>query len=189
VPEAPGPFRPVELLRLLVAHNVAFVVIGGIAATVRGSPYATVDVDITPRRDRANLSRLSDALRALDARVYVSPTETLRFEHEGRSLADAAAWNLATSFGGLDISFEPAGTSGYTDLADRATTVDVGGVKVTVAALEDVIRSKEAANREKDRVVLPTLRRLLDLESDERRAQRRPAKQRKALRRATTDRG
>jgi hypothetical protein len=176
VPEAPGPFRPVELLRLLVKHDVAFIVIGGIAATVRGSPYATVDVDITPRRDRANLSRLSDALRALDARVYVSPTETLRFEHDGRSLADSAVWNLATAFGGLDISFEPAGSSGYADLADRATTVDVGGVKVAVAGLEDIVRSKEAANREKDRVVLPTLRRLLDLESDERRAKRPPRK-------------
>jgi hypothetical protein len=157
----------------LVEHDVAFIVIGGIAATVRGSPYATVDVDITPRRDRANLSRLSGALRALDARVYVSPTETLRFEHDGRSLADAAVWNLATSFGGLDISFEPAGTKGFADLADRATIVDVGGVEVTVAALEDIVRSKQAADREKDRVVLPALRRLLELESDERRAKRR----------------
>jgi hypothetical protein len=35
-------------------------------------------------------------------------------------------------------------------------------VVVTVAALEDIVRSKEAANREKDRVVLPALRRLLE---------------------------
>jgi hypothetical protein len=112
-------------------------------------------------------------LRALDARVFVSPTESLRFERDGRSLADAAVWNLATTFGGLDISFEPAGTSGYADLADRATIVDIGGVEVTVAALEDIVRSKQAADREKDRLVLPALRRLLDLESDERRAKRR----------------
>jgi hypothetical protein len=32
---------------------------------------------------------------------------------------------------------------------------------VAVAALEDIIRSKEAANREKDRQALPTLRLLL----------------------------
>jgi hypothetical protein len=32
---------------------------------------------------------------------------------------------------------------------------------VPVAALADVIRSKEAAGREKDRLTLPTLRRLL----------------------------
>jgi hypothetical protein len=33
---------------------------------------------------------------------------------------------------------------------------------VPVAALEDIIRSKEAANREKDRQALPTLRSLLE---------------------------
>lgn len=32
--------------------------------------------------------------------------------------------------------------------------------EIPVAALDDVIRSKEAANREKDRLALPLLRRL-----------------------------
>jgi hypothetical protein len=36
------------------------------------------------------------------------------------------------------------------------------GVDVDVASLADVIRSKEVAGREKDRVVLPVLRRILD---------------------------
>jgi hypothetical protein len=40
----------------------------------------------------------------------------------------------------------------------------VRGVDVPVASLADVIRSKEAAGRERDRAVLPTLRRLLDRE-------------------------
>ncbi len=34
---------------------------------------------------------------------------------------------------------------------------------VLVAALEDVIRSKEAAGRDRDRAVLPDLRRALEL--------------------------
>jgi predicted nucleotidyltransferase len=38
----------------------------------------------------------------------------------------------------------------------------IGGLKVAVAALEDVIRSKEAANRPKDQGSLPVLRELLD---------------------------
>ena len=33
---------------------------------------------------------------------------------------------------------------------------------MVVASLADVVRSKEAAGREKDRVTLPTLRRLLE---------------------------
>jgi hypothetical protein len=125
-------------------------------------------VDIVPRHDRVNLDFLSSALRALDACVYVSAQETLRFEHDGASLADAAVWHLATAFGGLDITYVPAGTTGYSDLAERSQRIDIGGVVVRVAALEDIIRSKEAANREKDLVVLPALRRLLERSTEPR---------------------
>jgi predicted nucleotidyltransferase len=168
VPDSGGPFNPLELLRVLVEHEVDFILIGGLAATIHGSPFATVDVDIVPRRERSNLQHLSDALRSVGARVYVSAKETLRFEHDGASISDAAVWNLATTFGGLDITYVPAGTSGYADLAERAQKTDIGGIIVRVAALEDVIRSKEAANREKDRVVLPALRRLLERSGENR---------------------
>jgi hypothetical protein len=168
VPEGRGPFSPVELLGVLVENGVDFILIGGLGATVHGSPYATVDVDIVPRKERINLDLLSSALRALDARVYVSAEEALQFEHDGASLADAAVWNLATAFGGLDITYVPAGTTGYSDLIERSQSIDIGGVVVRVAALEDIIRSKEAANREKDRVVLPVLRRLLERSSQDR---------------------
>lgn len=167
MPDAGGSFSPVELLRVLVEHQVDFILIGGLGAVVHGSPYATVDVDIVPRRERANLDLLSNALRALGARVYVSSTRTLQFEHDGASLSDATVWNLATTLGGLDITFAPAGTTGYSDLAERARGIDIGGVVVTVAALEDIVRSKEAANREKDKVVLPALRRLLERAGEE----------------------
>jgi len=174
VPETGGAFRPVDLLRVLVEHGVEFILIGGLAATVHGSPYATVDVDVVPRRELPNLRRLSEALSALGARVYVSAEETLAFAHDGRSLAAAEIWNLSTTFGGLDITFVPAGTQGYGDLAERAQTIDLGGVSVRVAALEDIVRSKAAAGREKDQVVLPTLRRLLALQVEERRREKQP---------------
>lgn len=173
MPETAATFQPVELLRVLVEHDVDFILIGGLAATVHGSPYATVDVDVVPRRVPANLERLSKALSALGARVHVSAEEAIAFEHNGRSLGDAEVWNLSTRFGGLDITFTPAGTQGYPDLAERAQTVDLGNLDVCVAALEDVIRSKAAAGREKDQVVLPTLRRLLEMEIEERRPPKR----------------
>ncbi len=173
MPESEGPFQPLQILRVLAEHGVEFVVIGGIAGAIHGSPYATVDVDVVPRRDRANLERLSHALRAMDARVFVSRDESLRFEHDGASLGDVLVWNLATRYGGLDLTFEPAATRGYTDLAARAERVDMGGgVQVSVASLEDIIRSKEVAGREKDGVVLPALRRLLDLQPPQRRRAR-----------------
>jgi hypothetical protein len=78
------------------------------------------------------------------------------------ALLAAEIWNLVTDFGRLDITFVPAGTSGYEDLARDAVHLSILGAEVDVASLADIVRSKEAAGREKDRLVLPVLRRLLD---------------------------
>ena len=61
-------------------------------------------------------------------------------------------WNLVTDFGRLDLTFEPSGTGGYADVARDAVHLTILGAEVDVASLADVIRSKEAAGREKDRL-------------------------------------
>ena len=66
-----------------------------------------------------------------------------------------------TRAGDLDVSFVPSGTQGYADLRRDAVTIVVHGVSVPVASLADVVRSKEAAGRDKDRLALPMSRRLL----------------------------
>ena len=70
-------------------------------------------------------------------------------------------WNLTTDAGDLDLSFVPAGTRGFDDLVRDSIRIDIAGTAMQVASLADVIRSKEAADREKDRAALPLLRRLL----------------------------
>ncbi|HVM00129.1 MAG TPA: hypothetical protein VM324_12630 [Egibacteraceae bacterium] len=161
-PEGPA-FDPLSILAALEAHGVAYVLIGAFAATIHGSPLATADADITPARDEANLHRLSEALRAMGARVWAAgEPQGLAFDCSGEALARADIWNLVTDHGRVDISFAPAGTRGYDDLVVDAAQFDIAGVAVRVASLADVIRSKEAAGREKDRAALPILRRLLD---------------------------
>jgi hypothetical protein len=155
-------FDPEFLLATLGRHGVEFVVIGGVAATIHGSTLATFDVDVTPRRTRDNLARLSDALAEVNARIRDDEGGAgLRFSHDAASLADAEMWNLTTDAGDLDLSFLPAGTDGFDDLARDAIRVDIAGTTLLVASLADVIRSKEAADREKDRAALPLLRKLL----------------------------
>ena len=69
------PFRPRELLRVLAAHDVDFVVVGGMAGTARGSAYITRDLDIAYARDDENLERLAAALRDLGAAARRSTHE------------------------------------------------------------------------------------------------------------------
>lgn len=151
-----------RLLEVLHRHQVAFVLIGGLAAVYHGSPFPTEDADVTPRSDRANLTRLVAALVELDARIRTeSEPNGLAFSCDADSLAAMDTLNLTTTAGDLDLTFTPAGTTGYDDLRRDATKAVLYGVAVQIASLADVIRSKQAANRPKDQRVLPTLREIL----------------------------
>lgn len=151
-----------ELFACLDRHGVEYVLIGGLAAVLHGSPLPTVDADICPSTHSENLKRLASALQELDARIRTPDTaEGVPFPRDATFLSQVVLLNLMTRAGDLDLSFTPAGTAGYADLVVRARPVAVHGVPIQVASLEDVIRSKEAANRPKDQRVLPTLRQLL----------------------------
>jgi len=159
-------FSPTEILEVLNKCRVRYLVIGGLAATIHGSPHVTFDVDVTPERSADNLAQLSLALTELEARVRTEgEPEGLKFDHNADSLGRADIWNLATNAGDLDITFVPSGTGGYDDLKRDAAKIEVLGVQLKVSSLADVVRSKEAADRPKDRLTLPTLRRLLEQES------------------------
>lgn len=154
-------FDPDEILRVLHRHGVEFVLIGGMAAALHGSDVVTFDLDLAPRSEQDNLRRLALALRDLDASIRIEgEPDGIDLDTHADLLERAQVLNLATRAGNLDVVRRPAGSSGFEDLRRDAMTITVGGVPVLVASLADVIRSKEAANREKDRAVLPALKRL-----------------------------
>jgi hypothetical protein len=157
-------FEPAEILAALERHGVRYVVIGGLAAVLHGSPVMTTDADICPARERDNLERLAAVLRELRARIRTPGVPGgLVFACDVPFLSRIeAVLNLTTIFGDLDLSFVPSGTGGFEDLTRHAVTMSLTGRTVSVASLEDVIRSKEAANRPKDHATLPTLRLLLE---------------------------
>ena len=156
-----GRFDPVALLEVLVRRDVRFVLIGGLAATLHGSPFLTEDVDIAPAADSANLERLSEALGELEARPAGSARPVASAEHlSPERLQSVPAVRLATRFGRLDVMWEPTGTAGFDDLRAQARATDIGALSVLLASLPDVIRSKEASGRSDDRTTVPTLRRL-----------------------------
>ena len=162
-PPKVADFEPGQILRALEAHHVRYVVIGAIAAIAAGAPILTTDLDVTPARSRENLERLALALGDLDAKLRTrSEPDGVLFPINADTLATADSWTLTTRAGDVDVMFSPAGTRGYDDLRRGARRERIAGVTVAVAALPDVIRSKEAANREKDNMQLPILRRTLE---------------------------
>lgn len=141
--------RAEALLKRLVDAEVDFVVIGGMARTLLGSPRVTKDLDICPARDGGNLARLGEVLAAIDARPRDFPPE-LPFVPDARTIDGSAMLTLETTEGWVDLLLEPAGWPGYERLRAGAERVDIDGRVVPVAAIDDLIAMKRAAGRPQD---------------------------------------
>lgn len=163
---AEADFDPERVLGALAEAEVRYVLIGGMAAILHGDAGVTIDLDIAPAFDPDNLDRLAAALRSLGARVRAEGSpEGVPFDCSGaflRNLGRDALLNLTTHAGDIDVAFTPTGTQGFRDLKRDAVSIDAGGITILVASLADIIRSKAAADREKDRRALPRLRALLE---------------------------
>ncbi|MGH2700188.1 MAG: hypothetical protein ACRDJ2_00260 [Actinomycetota bacterium] len=156
-------FDPRAILESLQRLEVDYVLIGALGALFHGSPLRTNDADICPALNPGNLERLAAALVEMKARLRTSDSlEGVEFQCDAEALGRTDIWALVTRFGDLDISFIPSGTQGFDDLKRGAVVVRFEGIDVRVASLLDIIRSKEAAGRAKDRAVLPLLREMLD---------------------------
>jgi hypothetical protein len=143
------------VVRTLNAHGVRYVVIGGVAAMVHNLPLpATVDIDVTPSRDKKNLERLAKAFDALEAGLLTADKAGTWFpRHPVEHWAQYDTLHLMTKHGPLDIVFTPDGAPrGYEDLkpGSEEQTVqppDARALVISVALWEQL---KHAAGRAKD---------------------------------------
>jgi predicted nucleotidyltransferase len=150
------------VLRALSRGKVAFVLIGGVAARLHGSPSLTRDVDICYARDRQNVERLADVLRSLHARLRGADRHDLPFEPDAPTLLAGANFTFVTDVGDVDVLAVPSGVEGYVELEAHAERIELDDLTILVAALDDLIRMKRAAGRAKDRAELEILEALRD---------------------------
>jgi hypothetical protein len=158
----PAEFQPQRLLRALVAHDVDFVVIGGLAGMARGSAYPSYDLDIAYARNDENLEALVGALIDVDARLRGAPPD-VPFLLDAKTLRNGSNFTFATPWGSLDIIGEAPGAPSYERLRDAAgPRVAIEGELVSVASLDHLIAMKEAAGRPKDKLMATEYRVLSD---------------------------
>ncbi|MGH9132540.1 MAG: hypothetical protein ACRDZZ_01290 [Ilumatobacteraceae bacterium] len=98
---------------------------------------ATVDIDVTPARDRKNLERLARAFDELEAGLLTAEEAGTWFPRTPIELwSQYDTLHLMTNAGPIDIVFAPDGApSGYADLADDAVSaeLDTGAWALTFA--------------------------------------------------------
>ena len=133
----------------LADAGVDFVVIGGLARTLLGSPRITKDLDISYSREPRNLEALGAYLVSINARLRGVPPD-IPFVADERTLGAATLMTLETDAGWLDLVVEPEGSPPYEELRENAARVDIDGRIVRVADIDDLIAMKRAAGRPQD---------------------------------------
>ena len=148
-----------ELLEVLVAHDIEFLVVGATAAVLGGAPLTTFDLDVVFEPSPENRDRLLEALTEIDA-VYVDPLRR-NIRPTAERLESHRLSLFETRLGRLDVMTSIAPGWSWEDLVPRSHSIEIAGLSLRVLALEAVIESKQAAGREKDHAALPLLREVL----------------------------
>ena len=150
-------FRTVQLLS---EAQVNFILVGGLSAIARGVPVTTFDLDIVHERSAENIARLLPVLDQIEAIFRIQPHRRLRPNES--HLTGRGHLNLTTTNGYLDLLCTIGKDLTYEDLLTHSDQLEIGGtLPVRVLRLEKLIELKEEVNRDKDRAVLPILRRTL----------------------------
>jgi len=157
--------RLLAIAEHLQRHGVEFMVIGGQAAVLLGSPLPTLDIDLCYRRTGQNLRRLADALKELHPTLRGAPPD-LPFRLDAESLALGSNFTFQTDLGPLDLLgwVEPFGT--YEELVPRAESITVGPLHLLTIGLDDLIAVKRHIGRPKDKAAVLQLEALKRLRED-----------------------
>jgi hypothetical protein len=142
-------FDPEPLLRRLAEAGVDYLVIGGVAVAAQGYGRSTKDLDIVYAMNAANLERLGGVLVGLGARLR-GISEDVPFVPDARTLKRTAILTLDTPLGGIDLLVDPHGADRYEAMRERADVVDLDGIELRIASLEDLLSMKRAAGRPQD---------------------------------------
>lgn len=148
-----------DTVRLLSEARVDFILVGGLSAVARGVPVTTFDLDIVHERSPENIARLQPVLEQLDAIFRLQPQRRLRPNES--HLSGRGHINLTTTNGYLDLLCTIGKDLTYQDLLPFTGQLEINGNRVRVLHLAKLIELKEEVNRDKDRAILPILRRTL----------------------------
>lgn len=169
-PDGPSHDLP-RVIEVLDHHDVEYLIVGGAAAVAYGAQRPTDDVDCVIRREKANLARMADALRELNARLRVGgmsddESRQLPIQIDATTLELAGMTTWMTDAGPFDVLAGLEAHDGrlkpYEELAERSTILQGEGFLIRAASLDDIIEAKERADRAKDPDGFPELRAIRD---------------------------
>jgi hypothetical protein len=145
-----------EALEALARNRVDFVIVGGVAASIHGSTYTTLDLDLCYSRDTSNFQKLVDSLAPARPRLRGAPAG-LPFGWDLTTLKNGFNFTLTTDFGDIALLAEITGVGDYEQVKAAALPVSLFGLQFLVISLDGLITAKRAAGRPKDLLTLPEI--------------------------------
>jgi len=149
-----------QILNILCEHKVDFIIVGGVCAVLHGAPVTTFDLDLVHSRTPDNLEYLMSALKKLGA--YYRGRGEQRLMPRLSDISSTGHQLLMTEYGPLDL----LGTIGighdYEDLLKHCVTIEVGGLRFNALDLQTLIEVKNETISEKDKAIIPILKRTLE---------------------------
>jgi len=142
------PLDAERIFTVLAAHEVEYVVTGGIAMQVYGHPRMSGNVDLIPSPTPRNLQRLTAALQELWAHVLNPGDEHL--EINAQMLPRKTCWQLATRHGDINVLRDLPGEAPFPRLQERVFPVKLGDHTIPIASRDDLIKMKRAAGKPAD---------------------------------------
>ena len=151
------------LIKTLLDNDVEFVLIGGFASVIHGSNHVTQDLDICAILSQHQLLKLRKALEDLHPVHRMNLKANISFNE--RPLPDEEVQNLylQTDAGVLDVLSHVTAVGSFDELKKNAISIPLFGKNCLVMSLDDLIKSKEAMPRLKDKIVLEELLKLKKL--------------------------
>jgi hypothetical protein len=137
-----------RVAKALANAHLECILIGNAAAALHGAPVTTLDFDFLFRdtpQNRTKLVRVAKELGAMVLRPYYPASSLFRVTDDDLTLQ-------------VDFLGSIHGLRSFEGARKRAATLEVAGHPLLVLALADIIKSKTAADRPKDRAVLPILK-------------------------------
>ncbi|MEM6561843.1 MAG: hypothetical protein AAF656_09590 [Planctomycetota bacterium] len=144
------------IVEILDRHDVQFVVIGGRAENLLGSPRVTYDTDVAYERSPENRQRLVEALREMNAKLRNVPAD-VPFMLDERTLGMGMNFTFETDFGDFDVLGEVQPIGDYHALLEDGLEIELDSRPVWIIGLDDLIRVKQYIGRGKDRQSLMQL--------------------------------
>ena len=147
-----GEFQLIGYLRLFAEHGVEYLIVGGVGARLQGAATTTQDIDIMPDPNPANLRRLAQALSYLST----EKKEASSIHYETHDTVDPGEFRRAdissfrTTLGVIDVLMDLPGVGTFDDVRQNARRYEWEDVIIVVASLDDIITSKQTADRAKD---------------------------------------